>query len=283
MAYGDHICVHRGWYTHDGIDLGDGTVIHRHAPNGTKRDSLVRQTTLDVFAKGGTVKIRVYGVRPDPDAVVGRARSMLGQPGYDLIFNNCEHFATWCVTGEHCSAQVENAASGAGVASVGVIVPPIGRDIVVGVGEATAMSGPNLMSGLARLGGGSVVDGIALVGATSGLLAAGTICLALRDKPHLTVDERRARRVGRYGAVGGAGLGVGASLYAVHAMGVPGYSAAGLSSGLAALGSALGGGMAQGVLATLLIPALITVILSGLLYWISKPHIRAAPSRPAQA
>ena len=107
---------------------------------------------------------------------------MLGQPGYDLIFNNCEHFATWCVTGEHCSAQVENAASSAGVASVGVIVPPIGRDIVVGVGEAAAMSGPNLMSGLARLGG-SVVDGIALVGAASGLLAGGTMCLALRDKP----------------------------------------------------------------------------------------------------
>lgn len=51
MAYGDHICVDRGWYTHDGIDLGDETVIHRHAPNGAKRDSLIRQTTLDVFAK----------------------------------------------------------------------------------------------------------------------------------------------------------------------------------------------------------------------------------------
>ena len=227
--------------------------------------------------------IRAYGVRPDPDKVVARARSMLGKPGYDLIFNNCEHFATWCVTGEHCSAQVENVASGTGVASVGVIMPPIGRDLVVGAGEAAAMSGPDLMSGLARVGGGRAVDGIAVLGITSGLLGAGAMCLALRDKPHLTDDERGARRTGRYGAIGGAGLGVGASLYAVHAMGVPGYSAAGLSSGLAALGSLLGGSMAQGVLATLLVPSLSAVILGCLLYWISKQRARPAPSRPAQA
>ena len=27
--------------------------------------------------------------------------------GYDLIFNNCEHFAMWCLTGEHYSAQTD--------------------------------------------------------------------------------------------------------------------------------------------------------------------------------
>jgi hypothetical protein len=88
------------------------------------------------------VEIRAYGIRPNPDKVVARARSMLGQSGYDLIFNNCQHFATWCVTGEHHSAQVENVTSGASVASVGIIAPSIGRDIVVGSGQAIAMSGP---------------------------------------------------------------------------------------------------------------------------------------------
>lgn len=142
------------------------------------------------------------------------------------------------------------------------------------------MSGPNLMSGLARLGGGSVVDGIALVGAASGLLAAGTMCLALRDKPHLTDNEREARRVGRYGAISGAGLGVGVSLYAVHAMGVPGYSAAGLSSGLAGLGGVVCGGMAHGVMATMLLPAVFAVILGCLLYWLSKRHLQTSASQP---
>jgi len=280
MARGDHIYVSRGAHAHHGIDLGDGTVIHRHAPNGTKSDSLVRLTTLDTFAKGGAVEIRRYGIRPDPDAVVARARSMLGQPGYDLVFNNCEHFATWCVTGDSNSAQVETVVSSTGVIGVGVGGPSIGRDIVVGVGQQAPMSAPNLMSGLARVGGGSVVNGIAMLGATSGLLAAGTMCVALRDKPYLTEEERQARRVGRHGAIGGAGLGVGVSLYAVHAMGVPGYSAAGLSSGLAELGGILGGGMAHGVMATMLLPALIAVILGCLLYWLSKRHLQTSASQP---
>ncbi|MFI4993070.1 MAG: lecithin retinol acyltransferase family protein [Solirubrobacterales bacterium] len=270
MAYGDHIYVDRGGYEHHGIDLGDGTVIHRHAPNGTKNDSLIRLTTLDTFTKGGAVEIRAYGIRPDPDEVVARARSMLGQPGYDLVFNNCEHFATWCVTGERSSAQVETVASGTGVIGVGVGGPSIGRNVVVGMGQTAPMSAPNLMSGLSRIGGGSAVNGIALLGATSGLLAAGTMCVALRDKPYLTEEERQARRVGRHSAIGGAGLGVGISLYAVHALGVPGYSAAGLSSGLAELGGILGGGMARGVTLTLLLPALFAVLIGYALYRLSK-------------
>lgn len=280
MAYGDHIYVDRGGYEHHGIDLGDETVIHYYAPNGTKSDSLVRLTTLDTFAKGGAVEIRAYGIRPDPGAVVARARSMLGQSGYDLVFNNCEHFATWCVTGERSSAQVETVASGTGVIGVGVGGPSIGRNVVVVMGQTAPMSAPNLMSGLSRVGGGSVVNGIALLGATSGLLAAGTMCVALRDKPYLTEEERQAQRVGRHGAIGGAGLGVGVSLYAVHALGVPGYSAAGLSSGLAGLGGVVGGGMAHGVMATMLLPAVFAVILGCLLYWLSKRHLQTPASQP---
>jgi hypothetical protein len=277
MAYGDHIYVGRGPHDHHGIDLGDGTVIHYHAPNGTKSDSLVRLTTLDTFAKGGAVEIRAYGIQPDSGAVVARARSMLGQSGYDLVFNNCEHFATWCVTGERSSAQVEAVVSGTGVIGVGVGGPSIGKNVVVGVGQQAPMSAPNLMSGLARVGGGSVVSGIALLGATSGLLAAGTMCVALRDKPYLTEEERKARRVGRHGAIGGAGLGVGISLYAVHAMGVPGYSAAGLSSGLAQLGGILGGGMARGVTLTLLLPALFAILIGYALYRMWKKRSQTPP------
>jgi len=31
-----------------------------------------------------------------------------GEKGYNLITNNCEHFARWCVTGENVSYQIEN-------------------------------------------------------------------------------------------------------------------------------------------------------------------------------
>ncbi len=30
------------------------------------------------------------------DEILRRAHSVLGFGGYDLIFNNCEHFAHWC-------------------------------------------------------------------------------------------------------------------------------------------------------------------------------------------
>jgi hypothetical protein len=277
MARGDHIYVDRGPYTHHGIDLGDGNVIDFAGADGTKSKSsaVIRQTTLENFADGGTVQIRPYRVRFEGDRIVALAQSKLGGSGYDLFGNNCEHFATWCVTGEHSSDQVETVATGVRVVGVAV-VPQVGVDIVVGVGGATALSAPNLMSGLATIGGGSVLTGIGLLGGASGLLAAGAMCVALRDKPMLPDEERQARRVGRYGTVGGAALGVGVSLHAVGAMGVAGYNAAGLSSGLAALGAGLGGGMAQGVMTTLAIPALLAATLGYLLYrvtqwWLQPP------------
>ena len=32
----------------------------------------------------------------------------LGEQDYNLLFNNCEHFATWCKTGRHRSGQVDS-------------------------------------------------------------------------------------------------------------------------------------------------------------------------------
>ena len=40
--------------------------------------------------------------------MVARARRRLGYRGYDLIDWNCEHFATWCVTGTAFSKQVHD-------------------------------------------------------------------------------------------------------------------------------------------------------------------------------
>ena len=37
---------------------------------------------------------------------VARAKSCLGKAGYELLGNNCEHFALWCKTGVKTSHQV---------------------------------------------------------------------------------------------------------------------------------------------------------------------------------
>ena len=48
-------------------------------------------------------KYHLYG----PSETVKRARSKLGAKGYNIITNNCEHFAIWCKTGLYESHQVE--------------------------------------------------------------------------------------------------------------------------------------------------------------------------------
>jgi Lecithin retinol acyltransferase len=39
--------------------------------------------------------------------VVHRARSRVGEDGYRLLTNNCEHFCEWCLSGQHRSYQVD--------------------------------------------------------------------------------------------------------------------------------------------------------------------------------
>lgn len=42
------------------------------------------------------------------DETIERARSRVGETSYNLITNNCEHFAMWCKTGVSESSQVKN-------------------------------------------------------------------------------------------------------------------------------------------------------------------------------
>lgn len=111
MAKGDRIYVYRnlwqldGLYKHHGIDCGDGTVIHYRKPSET-----IERTTLETFARGNPIYVAEYGdgFGYIPDVVVERAESRLGEQKYNLLFNNCEHFASWCKTGVSESQQVKD-------------------------------------------------------------------------------------------------------------------------------------------------------------------------------
>jgi hypothetical protein len=109
MARGDQIYVYReflnlqGVYEHHGIDCGDGTVIHYRKPSET-----VECTSLATFSKGNKVYVKNYTTNFIPDVVVQRAKSKLGEKKYNLLSNNCEHFATWCKTGITDSRQIRD-------------------------------------------------------------------------------------------------------------------------------------------------------------------------------
>lgn len=111
MAAGDQIYAYRellnltGLYEHHGIDCGDGSVIHYRKPSET-----IERTSMEIFARGNRVYRRDY---PDrfcylPEVVVERAASRLGERKYNLLFNNCEHFATWSKTGKSESQQIQD-------------------------------------------------------------------------------------------------------------------------------------------------------------------------------
>lgn len=111
MAKGDCIYVYRnfgqldGVYKHYGIDCGDGTVIHYRKPS-----EIVEQTSLATFSRGNPTYIAECskGFAYVPDVVVARAKSRLGENNYNLLSNNCEHFACWCKTGISDSKQIRN-------------------------------------------------------------------------------------------------------------------------------------------------------------------------------
>lgn len=286
MQQGDHVYVNRGSYTHHGIAIGDSTVIEFGADererwgSGRWTQMTVRQVPIEQFARGGTVQVWSYGTRLSAEETVARARSKLGETGYHLAANNCEHLARWCAAGEHASIQVEVATSTVGVVALVGLAPQIGLNVVTSVGKTAVLSAPNLMSGLAAVGG-TAMGGLVVLSAVAGLLTSLAVGAGMRDKPSLSEGERQIRRAGRYGAVTGATLGVGVNVSLVGAMGVSGYSAVGISTGLAALGGIVGGGMAAGVGAALLLVVVATVALSCLAYhltqWFLQQQVSSSP------
>ncbi|MFM7207365.1 MAG: lecithin retinol acyltransferase family protein [Planctomycetaceae bacterium] len=116
MARGDRLEVeHRiagttVTYLHHGVDVGDGTVVHARPhdfrnPFGGGR---VVRTSRDEFAENRSVRVRNEPAATFPaDEVAARALACVGRDGYDLVIDNCEHFATWCATGRRTSRQVD--------------------------------------------------------------------------------------------------------------------------------------------------------------------------------
>ncbi|MGI0484512.1 lecithin retinol acyltransferase family protein [Pantanalinema rosaneae CENA516] len=145
MSKGDHIYINCTGYTHHGIDCGDGTVIHY---TGEKLKGIITRTTLSEFACGSEIYVKNYEHCDLSEIVVLRAEKRLGENEYNLFFNNCEHFATWCKIGKSESEQV-NRASRVGTSAVGVGVSAAGYKTMKTVISTYAVS-DEIASGLAN-------------------------------------------------------------------------------------------------------------------------------------
>ncbi len=103
MSAGDHLQVPRqhGLFNHHGIDLGDGTVAHY------LEGRMILRSSIEEFCRGKDVSVVNHKDASSNRLTLQRAISRIGEQKYNLLFNNCEHFANWCKTGQHRSNQLE--------------------------------------------------------------------------------------------------------------------------------------------------------------------------------
>ena len=121
---GDLIRVKRklGYY-HYGIYIGHNKIIHYSAPED---DSIFDNRNIEIrkgdlkenFLRGDTLEVNIpYSSFYYRFIVCKRAKKLLGvhkfrDQEYDLLKNNCEHFANYCYFGEAVSAQSDYASQG---------------------------------------------------------------------------------------------------------------------------------------------------------------------------
>ncbi len=115
---GDMIRVKVGSIWHYGIFVSEDEVIEFGPPpinisaTGNK-ENLIMSASIDEFSAGGIVERAIltreeHRKRIPPKKTVAIARSRIGEGGYDLIHNNCEHFAYKCVFGIDLSTQTQS-------------------------------------------------------------------------------------------------------------------------------------------------------------------------------
>ena len=105
-------------YQHYGVYIGYKRIIH-YVKGDHILDGIIAETSIDEFCKGDTLYIAeedtllsifqesdLTATFFGPRKTILRAKALIGTREYDLLDNNCEHFAIWCKTGVKKSTQV---------------------------------------------------------------------------------------------------------------------------------------------------------------------------------
>ena len=107
--------VNMGSYYHYGICTGEDRIIQFGLPvlNPNEKDVEVCATDINTFLHGKFAEIMVLNKKEQKNAnntktIIEKAEASLGEKGYNLIYNNCEHFANRCVFNVSKSTQIED-------------------------------------------------------------------------------------------------------------------------------------------------------------------------------
>ena len=111
---GDVVRTRVSFYYHYGIFTENGTVIQFGLPDNVSRPASevrVLESGVYEFLRGGELEVMEPSRAEKkkmrkPFEIVSLARSRIGEGGYDILHNNCEHFVNECAFGEHYSSFV---------------------------------------------------------------------------------------------------------------------------------------------------------------------------------
>jgi hypothetical protein len=95
-------------YEHYAVYIGNNRIIHYCSKNGKVEDTKIQETDMYPYFKPGKFFVLDFGNSSKFNSfqTVKRAASRLGEKSYNLLQNNCEHFAVW-KTGDSRSYQLE--------------------------------------------------------------------------------------------------------------------------------------------------------------------------------
>lgn len=109
MYLGQHLYIKKasGTYTHHGLGVGNGRVIHYSGlANDFANEGVIEEISLEEFAQDKEINIKPHLDRKySLEDTIIRAGLRLGEEQYHILYNNCEHFVEWCITGKHQSDQ----------------------------------------------------------------------------------------------------------------------------------------------------------------------------------
>jgi len=113
--YGDLIRTKVTFYYHYGIFVNENRIIQFGLPDNVytpAEEIKVLATDIYSFLNGGELQVG----KPDKEErkkirkaeeIVALAESRIGQGGYDILHNNCEHFVNECAFGESISSFLQ--------------------------------------------------------------------------------------------------------------------------------------------------------------------------------
>ncbi len=114
---GAHIRSKVNNFYHHGIYIGNDEVVQFGLPFSMYEDSedikVLRSPIKDFCGSDGFIEVYVYSKKelkqkyPDSE-IIKNALSHIGEGGYNILRNNCEHFANFCVFGIKRSEQVDD-------------------------------------------------------------------------------------------------------------------------------------------------------------------------------